>query len=180
MAALEVEPLPDWPPLIGYPLASLERTRRYLISYLDEIDQRALDRTPRGHRHSVATLLYHVAVIEMDWLFTRMLGRDRQESGIPACPDHILPYLRYRPYQNEDEYTPVAGERLATHLDRLKATRTELMDTFRPMTVQQFRSPTGKAERTYTPEWIVERLIQHEAEHRGQIREARLAAERGE
>lgn len=177
MAALEVEPVPDCPPEIGYPLASLERTRRYLVGYLDQIEQEALDLTPYGHQYSVATLLYHVAVMEMDWLFTRMLGRDPQENGIPSAPDHIQPYLRYQPFQVADQYTQVRGERLTTHLDRLTATRLELLDTIRPMSVEQFRSASGKGDRTYTPEWVVEHLIQHEAEHRGQVLEARLAAE---
>jgi uncharacterized damage-inducible protein DinB len=45
------------------------------------------------------------------------------------------------------------------------------------MTVADFHTLRPSGDDMVTPEWIVEHLSQHEAEHRGQIWEARVAAE---
>ena len=39
------------------------------------------------------------------------------------------------------------------------------------------RAPRPSDDDLVTPEWVIEHLVQHEAEHRGQIWEARVVAE---
>jgi len=66
---------------------------------------------------------------------------------------------------------------LEIHLERLAATRKAFLDAVTSMTLDEFRTPGPSEGDELTPEWIVEHLAQHEAEHRGQIWEARTAAE---
>lgn len=64
-----VEPFKGCPPEIGTSLWTLQEARQRTSRYLDGISQDVLDWDPPGQRYSVATLLYHIAVIEVDWLF---------------------------------------------------------------------------------------------------------------
>ena len=118
-----VEPLPDCPVEIGLSLWTIEETRRRTLSYVDGISQQALDHTPPGQRHSVATLLYHIAVFEVDWLYVDILGGDYDmDRRIPRAPPEIAAHLPYPLLMEDGAYRPVDGESLATHLDRLSET----------------------------------------------------------
>jgi uncharacterized damage-inducible protein DinB len=46
------------------------------------------------------------------------------------------------------------------------------------MDVTDFRSPRAGDDGEVTPEWVLMHLARHESEHRGQIWEARTAAEK--
>lgn len=167
---------------------TLQETRRRTVNYVrrtdpetgevDEISPEALDLLPPGHRHSVATLLYHIAVFEMDWLFTDILQRPEDaERGVPGMDESLLPHFPYPILLPGHTYTPVSGEPLQTHLDRLAAGRRALLDVMIAMTLDDYRTPRSSDGVPTNPEWIMEHLAQHEAEHRGQIWEARVAAE---
>lgn len=174
----KVEPVSGCPPEIGASLWTLEETRRRTISYVRGIAQHALDFDPPGQRHSAATLLYHIAIFEVDWVYNDILGGGYDmERGIPRCPPEIAEHLSHPLLLEDGSYTPVSGEQLDVHLERMSVIREAALGVFRGMTVDEFRTlrPTGDDQ--VTPEWVVEHLAQHEAEHRGQIWEARVAAE---
>ncbi len=183
-----VEPAKGPPPEIGYSLWTLEETRRRTLTYVtwtdpssgqvDEISTEALDMLPDGHRHSVATLLYHIAVFEMDWLYTDILGRPEDEARmLPGMDTELLPYFPHPILLPDRSYTPVVGESLQTHIDRLAASRQAFVRVLTGMDLDDFRAPRPTQAGPVTPEWVIEHLSQHEAEHRGQIWEARMAAE---
>ena len=184
-----VDPAEGLPTGIAYALWTLEETRRRTIAYVtwtdeetgevDEISAEALDWQPTEQRHSVATLLYHIAVFEMDWLYTDILGvPEDEERMLPGMDEELLAHFPYPILLPDHSYTPVSGEPLSTHLDRLAASRRVFLDVVGGMTLEDFRTrrPT-EGGAPVTPEWVVEHLSQHEAEHRGQIWEARVAAE---
>lgn len=148
------------------------------MRWTDGISVAALDRRPQGHRHSVATLLYHIAVFEVDWVYTDIMGHDYDmERRIPGCPSHIAEVLPYPLLLEDGSYTPVSGESLDTHLERLRIIREDLLATFGKMTVDEFRAPVPGESGMVTPEWVLMHLARHESEHRGQIWEARVGAE---
>ena len=45
------------------------------------------------------------------------------------------------------------------------------------MSLEEFHRPRKLDQYNVTPEWVIHHLIQHEAEHRGQIGELRKIAE---
>lgn len=173
-----VEPLSGIPREVGRALWTLEETRRRTLGYVEGISQEALDFDPPGQRHGVATLLYHVAVFEADWLYSDILGNEwDNERQIPGCPPGVAAHLPYPLLLEDRSYTPVSGEPLEVHLERLRVIRQAFLDVVGGFSIEEFTRLRPTADDPTTAEWVVEHLAQHEAEHRGQIWEARVAAE---
>ena len=126
-----------------------------------------------GGENAIGTLLYHIALIEMDWLYADLLCRPFPEYVIAEFPqDHRLP---------DGRLTPMAGVPLTEHLGRLQRTRAWFLRELKGMTLHEWRrlrAPEG-ADYQATPEWIVYHLIEHEAGHAYQISQMRRRAERG-
>jgi len=167
---LSVEVLPGYEPEIGRLLWMLEATRGRTKEALEGMDAAVLDWRPPYDPNSIGTILYHVATVEMDWLYVEVLER--------AFPKEVKALL---PFDMRDEaglLTAVAGLSLDDHLLRLDAARTYLLDAFQGMTLDDFRRPRHLEQYDVTPEWVLHHLIQHEAEHRGQIMALRSQAEK--
>ena len=77
----------------------------------------------------------------------------------------------------QGELTHASNESLAAHLLRLDAIRALLLDAFKGMSATEFRRPRRLERYDVTPGWVLHHLIQHEAEHRGQLLERRAEAE---
>jgi uncharacterized damage-inducible protein DinB len=171
-------PIAGFPLEIGAVLWTLEDARRRTVSYVEGISQEAMDRLPAGHRHSVATLLYHIMIFEVDYLYIDILGGDYDEKRrIPECPDEVKDHLPYPLLLEDGSYTPVSGDPLGVHLERMEVVRSAFLDVMGGYTVEAFRTLVQTGDEQATPEIVVEHLAQHEAEHRGAIWEARVAAE---
>ena len=101
-------------PEVGGWLAALEEARRDTLKVLDEVPADAVDRDPGDGGDSIGTVLYHVALIEADWVFTDVLDREA-DIGSDLFPADD---------RTEDGHlSQVRGETLAQHLDRLATIR---------------------------------------------------------
>jgi len=167
---LAVEALAGYPPEIGRWLWALEDTRRQTKDCLEGIQPTVMDWVAHEGGNSIGTLLFHLVAIEMDWLYTEVL----EEKDFPPQVEALLPYdVR----DGQGQLMAVRGIRLEEHLRRLEATRAIFLDAFRPLTTGEFRRLRSFEAYEVTPEWVLHHLIQHEAEHRGQIGELRASAE---
>lgn len=165
---LNIAPLADCDPEIGRMLWMLEDARRETRHRLEGIQPAALDWQHNGN--SIGTLLYHIAIIEMDWLVNEVM-----EGKMPEAVWKDFPYdVR----NDKGILTPVSGLSLDEHYRRMDTTRAHLLDTFRPMTVTEFRRMRHLSAYDVTPEWVLHHLMQHEAEHRGEIATVRTMAEK--
>lgn len=167
---LSVRALAGYEPEIGRLLWMLEGTRSRTKEALAELDAAVLDWRPPHEANSIGTILYHVATVEMDWLYVEVL-----ERPFPKEVEALLPFdMR----DGAGLLTAVAGLLLNDHLLRLDTARAYLLDGFRGMALDDFRRPRHLEEYDVTPEWVLHHLIQHEAEHRGQIMSLRTQAEK--
>ena len=165
-----IEAPSGYAPEIARLLWMLEDTRRRTKRALDDLDPAVIDWTePRGN--SIGTLLYHIAAIEIDWLYTDVL------EGKP-WPREVEALFPYDVRDERGMLFAVKGVGLEEHLRRLGTVRAMLLEKFRGMSLDEFRRVRHFDEYDVTPEWVIHHLVQHEAEHRGQIGELRVRAER--
>ncbi|HEY0072276.1 MAG TPA: DinB family protein, partial [Chloroflexia bacterium] len=70
---LRVLPLPGYQPEIGRWLWALQDNREKTLRSLDGLSTAGLDTMPPGSGNTIGVLLYHIALIEADWLYVEAL-----------------------------------------------------------------------------------------------------------
>jgi uncharacterized damage-inducible protein DinB len=138
----------------------IEDTRQLTLETLEDIPAAWLDWTPPVG-DSVGTLLYHIAVIEADWLYEEIL--------VQPFPPALADLFQHPIRTATGSLHPVIGEALTDHMARWAAVRAALLDTLAHMDDADLRRVRVLPAYDVTPEWVLHHLIQHEAEHRGQI-----------
>lgn len=159
---LSVEPLPLYEPTIGRWLWVLEETRRETKEALAGLAPSTLDWIPTAGDNSIGTLLYHIALIELDWLFTEVLENR-------PWPQELKESFVFPDRDDQGHLSRVQEVTLEQHIQRLDLVREHLLASFRGMALQEFRRPRVFPEYQVTAEWVLHHLIQHEVEHRGHI-----------
>lgn len=166
-----VEALPGYQPEIGRPVWMLEETRRRTKACLERLSADALDWTPGPADNSIGALLYHLAAIEADWLYMEVLEAETFPPDLVALfPEDVR--------DESGQLVTARGMSLADSLERLDVVRRHLLAAYREMSLAEFRRVREFPDYDVTPEGVLHHLIQHEAEHRGQIGLVRDLAER--
>jgi DinB superfamily len=168
-----VAALPGYESDIGRWLWAMQETRRRTVGLVEDLDQAVLDwRGSGGTENSIGSLLYHIALIEMDWLFADIMGQDIPPSVLADFP------LGYRDPAGRLVHVPAVSAR--DHIGRLNRTREVFLNAFQGMSLQDWnrvRSPAG-ADYDVSPAWVVFHLVEHEAGHAFQISSVRARARR--
>ena len=159
-------------PMVGAWLWALENARGRLRDGVAGIEQLATDWAPPGGGNTIVTLLYHIALIEADYLYADVL-----ELGEEDFPTEMQALFPYPDRDSAGLLWTAPSMPLAEHLGRLDIVRGRLLETFRGMSLEEYRRPRAMPEYDITPEWTLHHLAQHEAEHRGQILLLRSSAE---
>lgn len=113
---LIVLPLHGFESEIGRWLWCLEDIRRTLLEKISGISQQQLDTEVIGH--SIGSLLYHIALIEADWLYEEVLGGKWNPNIRTLFPQEDR--------NDDDTLSSVKGQNLDEHLHRLQCVRDEL------------------------------------------------------
>jgi len=125
---------------------------------------------PPGNESGIGTVLYHIAIIEADWLYEEVL--------VEPFPPQIVTLFPYEIRDTQGRLTQIEGFGLEEHLRRLETVRRLLLDVYQQMDLAEFRRVRSLPDYDVTPEWVPHHLMQHEAEHRNQIGALRARAER--
>jgi len=144
-------------PEIGRWLSAFEEVRRDTLEVVREIPESAIDRDPGDGGDTFGTVLYHVALIEIDWVFTDALDRQDEIS---------LDLFPYDDREGDGHLTPVMGETMAQHLERLSTTRELVLRELRAMSSEDYHRVHAREEIDVSADWVVFHLIDHEVEHR--------------
>src|SRR5947207_3256189 len=170
---LALEPMAD-DPEVGRWLSAMEDARRDTLHEVEGLPEETVDWRPDGaSENTIGTLLYHIALVEADWLLTDVLGPDAEPLW-PRVRDLL-------PHDDRDAaglLTAVAGESLDTHLERLRAVRALFLEQMRAMSGEEFHRIRERERFDVAADWVVHHLLQHEAEHRAQIAALRDARAR--
>lgn len=166
---LVIEPLEGCEPEIGIWLWALQDIRRRLIRGLEGVSQEVLDYQPEG-MNGIGTLLYHIAAIEVDWLYADILG-------LPFPPE-TEQLFSIPVHTQERRLTPVVGMTMQEHSHRLELVRRDLLAQVKPLTLEQWRTVRACPDYLVSPEWAIYHLVEHESHHAGQIAAIRQGLER--
>ncbi len=148
-------------PEIGRLLWMFQDTRTRTLQSLEGFDPAHVNLVPDQFENSIGSLLYHIAVIEADWLYSEVLEREVPDDVQALFPEGV-----------RDDSGTLADPRargLDGHLKVLGQIRALVLETYQPMTLDEFRRPRSLPQYDVTPEWVLHHLTQHEAEHRGHI-----------
>jgi len=150
-------------PELGRSLWALEDTRARTKAALVGLDQEALDWTAPGVENSIGSLLYHLALIEFDYLYADILGEDYPEGA-----EALLPW---DDRDGAGRLSVMAGVSLDDRLARVDDVRRQLLERVSALDAEQMASARSLPDANYviSPAWTLHHLMQHEAEHRGQI-----------
>jgi uncharacterized damage-inducible protein DinB len=165
-----VEPLPGYEPTIGRWLWSLEDTRRETKATIANLTPSVLDWAPASGDNTIGTLLYHIALIELDWLCVEVLENQ-------PYPQELQASFALAHRDEQGHLSLMQDATLEEHIQRLDLVREHLLISFREMSLEEFRRLRAFPDYQVTPEWVLHHLIQHEAEHRGHIQMLRSLAE---
>jgi len=163
---LVVDGLPGYEPEIGRAVWMLEDTRQLTKAGLVGLADDEIDWVPASaanrNINSIGALLYHIAAIEADWLYAEVL----EAVVFPPELTNLFP----DDVRDHGGHLAVAhGGGLDVHLLRLDAVRDQVLAAFSGMSLTEFRRERELPDYTVTPEWVLHHLMQHEAEHRGEI-----------
>jgi uncharacterized damage-inducible protein DinB len=147
----------------------LEDARRRTRRALEGVNPAAVDWTATEGGHSIGTLLYHIAAIELDWLYSEVLQK--------TWPPGLEAWFPYDVRNAQGRLTVVRGESLERRWERLDRVRALLLDAYRPMTLEDFRRLRSMPDYDVMPEWVLHHLCQHEAEHRDELAALRAGFE---
>ncbi|HUG75309.1 MAG TPA: DinB family protein [Acidimicrobiia bacterium] len=158
---------PRFTPAVGLLVAMLDECRGRTLSHLQDLDAQMIDAEVSGHPNTIGTILYHIAAIELDWLYAEILGEDFPEEAAAWFPVDVR--------DDTGRLTSVTGESLGRHRERLAWVRDLLHDGLAGKDDAFLFEDRPTDGGTVTSEWVMHHLLQHEAEHRGQIGELATA-----
>jgi len=157
---LALVPIAD-DPEVGRWLAALEDGRRDTLKELVAVTPEMVDWYPDAPLNSIGTLLYHIALIEADWVATEMLELDE--------PPELAALLPWPDRGPGGHLSAVDGIPLDEHVERLASVRAWVLEHLKPMSNAEFHRVRSFERYDAAPDWALHHVIQHEAEHRSHI-----------
>lgn len=162
LESLVAQPLVGYAPSWAMGLWQMQDTRMRTLRWLNTMDPARLDWSPAGEAvNTVGSLLYHIALIETDWLYAEILEA--------PYPPELTDWFPVDVRDADGRLSVVSGEPLERHLARLSAVRHAMLDALRPLPEDDFHRPRTLPQYIVTPAWVLQHLCQHEAEHRGEM-----------
>lgn len=158
---LVLEPIAD-DPEVGRWLAALEDGRRDTLRELEGVTPEMVDWYPEAPLNSIGVLLYHIALIEADWVVTEILQLDEY-------PPELKLLLPWADRDGTGHLSRIDGQTLDAHMRRLQGVRDVVLERLRPMTNADFHRVRPLPDYDVAPDWAVHHVLQHEAEHRSHI-----------
>ncbi|MBD3234918.1 MAG: DUF664 domain-containing protein [candidate division Zixibacteria bacterium] len=141
----------------------MEDVRRRTIEYVQSLNAEQLSWYPNTKIESIGTLLLHIAAVEISYIQEDIMKRPMGEEWKIAFP------IRFNIPQ-------ITGKELSYFTDKLDGIRAEsrrilwgYSDSDLDMTITPLEPAPGNEDVSYSLEWILYHLIEHEAHHRGQI-----------
>ncbi len=151
-------------PEIGFYLAGMEEVRSQLRDVVRDISTEQLHSRLRPDTHSIAQLVLHCGEAEWWWIQCVVGGRD---------VDAELKETVFWDVFEEGCEPPaeMTSEECIGELDRVSAMTRDALSSFADEGLERFfvRERKDGTKQEFSLRWILHHLIDHEAQHKGQI-----------
>lgn len=151
-------------PQIRLLLAALADARERALRELATVTDPMVGWRPPMSLDSIGQVLYHVALIEADWLLGDILERPEEQ-----WPSWIADEFPTDARDASGRLSGVPDEPIARALDRLERVRRLLLAELEPMTDDDLHRLRRRPDYDVTPAWALHHLLQHEGEHRAHL-----------
>ena len=157
-------PFPAASDELGRWLWAMEDARRRTLEMIEGASPEELDWVAPGIENTIGTILYHIALIECDYLCIDILG-------IQGYFDDLKSLLPFDSHDEQRRLTVVHYLSLQDYTEKLDAVRARFLEIVSPFDREQLATSRLLLEYEYdiTPEWVLYHMIQHESEHCGEI-----------
>ncbi len=150
----------DLSPRVALWFSMMKEVRKRLLRKLEPLSDEELDYTPDERQiETIGTLLLHIAAVEWGWIFGDIDGKEVDfeiwKHGFALRPEVDLPQLKG---QGKDFY-----------LNRLSDVREEVHQRLKRLQNDDLDRLVTTEGETFSIEWILFHLVEHEAMHVGQI-----------
>jgi len=151
-------------PQVDLLLAAMADARERTLRELSTVTDPMLSWRPPEPLDTIGQVLYHVALIEADWLLTDILTLP-EDRWPPWLAEEFPIDVR----DAEGRLSAVPDEPLERSLARLERVRRLFLEELRPMSDADLHRPRDLPDYEVTPAWVLHHLLQHEAEHRAHV-----------
>jgi uncharacterized damage-inducible protein DinB len=159
------EPFPNFPKQIGYYLSGMEEVREQLRKAVKDLSNEEISAKFTPNAHSIGQLILHNAEAEWWWIKCVAAGEelDEEEAKREAFWDVLL----------DENFASknYSAEFCIDAADKVRATCLETLKNFEDEDLEKYfgwnKHDGTRIEKSLR--WILHHLIDHEAQHKGQI-----------
>jgi len=149
---------------IGYYLSGMEEVRQQVREAVTGIDSEAFGRPPFLGAHSIGALVMHIGEAEWWWMQCNVAGHQLTDEDRKAPYWDVLDdpdaFARHG-------YTP---EFCLLELDKIRNQTRDVLFSYGDKDLERIITVERRGETfEYSLRWILHHLIDHEAQHKGQI-----------
>ena len=156
-------PVAGVPEQIGYYLAGMEEVRMQLRTVVEGLSDEQMHAKLRPDTHSIAQLILHCGEAEWWWIQCVVDGKAVDEDLQATDFWDVLE-------EDHDPVTHLSAADCVSEIDRISGLTRELLSGFSDEDVDRFfvkEMPNRRIDKSLR--WILHHLIDHEAQHKGQI-----------
>jgi uncharacterized damage-inducible protein DinB len=156
-----IEPAPGFAGELGIWVSSLDDVRRRTLEAAAGLTPEQLAWKPPGGGNSIGQLLRHIALVELDWVFTDLSRHEPMPKTAPPILllDGPMADPGLQPLEIFTAALDYARKETKTRLGRYGRDEIE--------TSREYVGDGGR--RVFNVRWILLHMLDHEAQHTGQI-----------
>lgn len=160
-----LQPTANFPTQIGYYLGGMEEVREQLRNAVKDLSTEEISAKFTPNSHSIGQLILHNA--EAEWWWLRVVVAEKDLDEVEAKHDAFWDILLDEDFASKD----YSAEFCVEAIEKVRATCFEVLNGLTDDDLDKFygwdKEDGSRVEKSLR--WILHHLIDHEAQHKGQI-----------
>jgi uncharacterized damage-inducible protein DinB len=163
MARRELHPAPGMSPEIGLYFSGMEEVRDQVRLAISDVSDELVGRSAFQGAHSLGALALHIGEAEWWWIHCVVSGHKL------TVDDRRAPYWDVLKHPESFARKGYSAEFCMREVDKLRSQTREVLSSFSDQDLERIFSFDRRGTQERSLRWILHHLIDHEAQHKGQI-----------